>query len=110
MDIRRAFAALCLLAGCAQTPTASLDATGAFAISKSEAGDSAGILIAQNKALEQARAFCGARGQEFRQLGAGVGDARANVEATYTVRFMCFDRKAPDISRPTYIVAPDPIL
>jgi hypothetical protein len=66
----------------------------------------AGILIAQNAALQQGRALCEGQGRRFRPLGSIAGEDPETGEAIYAVRFRCLAVRATSAPLPSR--APDP--
>lgn len=100
---------VCLLAfaGCAAQPVTEVKPTRdetVYTAAGRYPAEHAGILIAQNAALEEGRSVCEGQGRRFRQLGSVAGEDAATGEAIYAVRFRCIARPGP----PPPIVAPLP--
>jgi len=101
---------LLALAACAEpvtevTPTA--DDTVYTAAGKFPA-QHAGILIAQNAALQQGRALCEGQGRRFRPLGSVAGEDPSTGEAIYAVRFRCLAARATQAPLPSRVPDPTP--
>jgi len=108
-----AMALLSILLSCAaETASGPRPVAGSDAYTVTTRGPrgSAGVLIAQHAALEDARAFCNAQGRRFRSLGSSVEREPFSSQLAYTVRFRCPAPGAPELERPTVNQAPDDLL
>jgi hypothetical protein len=100
--------AVLLLAGCAEHPDVRAAGSDTYTVSERYPAERAGVLIAQNVALSQARDFCRAHGGEFLAVANHVGHVAATDEATYTVDFRCLPPDSPELRRPTHTILPEP--
>ncbi len=110
-----AFALLAVCAGCSSEPgvegagVRESGQDGYLATGRSRAGD-AGVLIAQNAALQDARTFCEAQGRRFIALADRVSQEPFSNQVTYTVRFRCPAPGSPELPHPAVNRAPDDLL
>ena len=98
-----AMALMAVGAGCSTQPSIHTEADDTYAVSGRFTSSVAGLLIAQNAALDQAQTFCHDKGLRFAQLQDQVQPG----DATYTVRFRCLASSDPRVQRPTVNQAPD---
>jgi len=82
---------------------------GYMATGRSRDGN-AGVLIAQNAALQDARTFCEAQGRRFIALADRVSQEPLSDQVTYTVRFRCPSPGSPELPHPAVNRAPDDLL
>jgi hypothetical protein len=74
---------------------------GAFTATVSATDGNAGLLIAQNTALSDGRAFCAQQGRRFLSIGDQIEREMLADRVTFTVRFRCPEPGSPDLPRPT---------
>jgi len=113
MGAARAVGALvmvCAIAGCASEPGVQANGRDSYVVNARAPGGNAGLLIAQNAALEEARGFCTARGKRFLSLGDRVSEETFSTGVTYSVRFSCPEPGSPALPQPTVNQLPDDIL
>jgi hypothetical protein len=102
-----AFAVLIGCAGCGAGSTG-VQAVGSdlYTISGHYPAANGGVLIAQNTALDDARAFCQQQGRRFDAVSDAAGHAAGGMEATYSVQFRCLAESAPEFQRSIGVQAP----
>ncbi len=105
-----ALAMVCATAGCASNPGVQSNGSDSYVVNARAPGGNAGLLLAQNTALEEARAFCTARGKRFLSLGDRVGEEAFSTGITYSVRFSCPEPGSPALPRPMVNQSPDDLL
>jgi hypothetical protein len=100
------------LFACTQTPEPTVQGSGGdnYTVRVRAAESTTGILLAQSAALDNARAFCAARGRRFLAMGSQVAEGGIASDLTYTVRFRCPEADSPELQRPTVNQAPDDLL
>ncbi len=106
----RVVGSLALLSACSPEPTVQRAGDEGYTVKARSPESSAGILLTQNAALQNARAFCAAQGRRFLALQSGVGEEGFPRDLTYTVHFRCVDAGSPLLQRPTVDQAPDDLL
>jgi hypothetical protein len=101
-----AFAVLAWCGGCGMGSTA-VQSVGSdvYAISGAYPAANGGVLIAQNTALDDARAFCQQQGRRFHAVADATGRS-VGGSATYTVQFRCLAESAPEFQHPIGVQSP----
>lgn len=105
-----AFAFLAASAGCTPEPGIQGSGSGSYTVTGRSSSGDAGVLIAQNAALQDARAFCMAQGRRFLAVGDHVAQEPFSDRVSYTVQFRCPPPGSPELQRPAVNQAPDDLL
>ncbi len=103
-------ALICASAGCVSEPGVKSSGADSFVVNARAPASDTGLLLVQNAALEEARAFCTSRGKRFESLGDQVGTDTFSNGLTYSVRFRCPDPGSPELPRPMVNQLPDDLL
>jgi hypothetical protein len=105
-----ALAVVCAGAGCASEPGVQSNGADSYVVNARAPEGNASLLLAQNAALEEARAFCTSRGKRFLAIGDHVGTDGFAGGITYSVRFRCPEPGSPDLPRPLVDQMPEDLL